>query len=286
MEQTYKVFVYGTLRQHEVNDYLLKEAKLLARQCWTNGILFDTNCGYPALIEDKTKRVYGELYEVSKEQLKKLDWLEDYTGNKETDLYERIVKTIFTDKGPVEAFVYIFSPNRTVELSEIEFGDWKCHQYLHQEEHLYFAYGSCMDNERFQLAGIDHCFKQIKGCGIAKDYRLAYSLQYHDGGRADMVEEMGWVEGKVYEVNQEAVQYLLQREGVYTNLYRPAFIEVEIDGEVHKNVLTFFVIDKKEELAPPVHYATEILRGSKNFVSDDYYKKLHNDLVDKFKLKL
>ncbi|UPG63983.1 gamma-glutamylcyclotransferase family protein [Metabacillus endolithicus] len=84
MEKTYKVFVYGTLREHEFNHHFLNGAVCLARQCWTHGILFDTGLGYPAMITDKVNVIYGELYEVNEIILKKLDWLESFTKQKES----------------------------------------------------------------------------------------------------------------------------------------------------------------------------------------------------------
>jgi hypothetical protein len=51
-----------------------------------------------------------------------------------------------------------------------------------------------------------------------------------------------------------------------------------INGKSHKNALTFLVVDKEEEVAPPSHYAAEILRGAKGYVSDSYYQKLSDDL--------
>lgn len=58
-----------------------------------------------------------------------------------------------------------------------------------------------------------------------------------------------------------------------------------IDGIRYKNVLTFLVIDKEEEVAPPEHYYTVILRGAKGFVSKGYFQKLQDDLEQKFRIK-
>jgi gamma-glutamylcyclotransferase (GGCT)/AIG2-like uncharacterized protein YtfP len=279
MEKTYKVFVYGTLRENEFNHHLLYGAVCLAKQCWTNGILFDTELGYPAMITNNVKRVYGELYEVNETQLKKLDRLEGYEAKGIENEYERIIQTIFTDQHSEQAFVYRYLHNKVKELPMIKSGDWKCHLYTNKSKLLYFAYGSCMDNERFKLGEVDHLFENIVGCGHALNFSLAYTVHFQDGSRADMIEADDIVEGKVYEINQEALHYLYEREGVLINIYRPAFINIKINGVLHKNVLTFLVINKKEEIAPPKHYSNEILRGAKGFVSDDYYRKLENKLV-------
>ncbi|WP_096200037.1 gamma-glutamylcyclotransferase family protein [Bacillus sp. FJAT-45350] len=65
MKNRNRVFVYGTLRQQEANHRLLKEARCISRQCWTNGILYDTGNGYAAMLPSPSQKVYGELYEVT-----------------------------------------------------------------------------------------------------------------------------------------------------------------------------------------------------------------------------
>lgn len=269
MKNTYYVFVYGTLRQHESNHHLLKNASCLWRQAWTIGILYDTGYGYPGMLASTTNRVYGEVYEVNGEQLKQLDLLEGYEEYGKNNLYERITQTIHTDSGPVEAFVYLYLPARVTELEEIVFGDWKCHRYLNQREFLYFG----MDDEHFKLAGVHEQFARVKGCGAASNFSLAYSRKFLDGGRADMVEESTeMVEGKVYQIERKTLDYLFKREGVHSQIYRPAFIDVMIDGIRYKNVLTFLVIDKEEEVAPPEHYYTEFFAGPKALLVRDIFK--------------
>ncbi|OIJ16439.1 hypothetical protein BKP37_05995 [Anaerobacillus alkalilacustris] len=285
MKNRNHVFVYGTLRQHEVNHRLLKEAKCISRQCWTNGILYDTGYGYPAMVPSPRQKVYGELYEVSAEQLHRLDELEGYKGVGKGNHYDRITQVIHSDFATTEAYVYVYSRSHQCDFPEIRFGDWKCHRYLQQDELLYFAYGSCMDDKRFQEAGVKQQFEAIVGCGVAENYSLAYTRKSHDGGRADLIESMDHVEGKVYQITSETLSYLFRREGVTAHIYRPSFIDVTINHKTYRNVLTFLVVDKEEEVAPPPHYATEILRGANGFVSDRYYHKLADDLNVKFGLK-
>ncbi|WP_335963016.1 gamma-glutamylcyclotransferase [Halalkalibacter kiskunsagensis] len=286
MSKTYHVFVYGTLRQHEVNCRLLKESKCHSRQCWTYGVLYNTGYGYPAMTQGMTSRVYGELYDITTEQLNRLDSLEGYAGKGQINHYDRITQTVYTDNSTVETFVYVFTSSQITNLEKIKFGDWKCHRYLNKDEILYFAYGSCMDSERFHRSGVKDQFALVAGCGIVKNYSLAYSRKSHDGGRADIIESNQWVEGKVYQIKNKTLDYLYKREGVYMNIYRPAFVDVIIDGVWYNDVLTFLVIDKEKETAPPEQYAAEILRGAKSFVSDRYYKKLKDDLSNQFSMKL
>lgn len=271
------VFVYGTLRRGERNHYLLKNAKLLYEQAWTFGQLFDTPYHFPVLYESPNNKIYGELYEITEDELKLLDRLEGFEEGKENNYYERKIKTIFTDQGCFDAYVYI-DTKRHIEVSnEILNGDWKVYQLEQSRpEYIdYFAYGSCMDHERFQKHGVDHYFQNVKGTGILNGYSLRFSLPTSDAGKADIVEDkVGIVEGIVYQIPFEATHYLYRREGVAIGLYRPAVITVKINGRNIENVLTFIVIDKKEETPPSCLYAKEIFRGAKGYLSEGYIKSL------------
>lgn len=275
------VFVYGTLRKHERNHGLLSSSGCIASQCWITGRLVDTGYGFPAVLLDEGGRVYGELYKVSESTLEQLDRLEGYSGPGKSNHYERAQMEVRTDVSTETAFVYYYKQNEGYEW--IESGDWKCHNLLERSEQLYFAYGSCMDNRRFMEHGVGHLFTDVVGCGIAQDFSLGYTKKSFDGGRADIVEIKGDViEGKVYRVSEDSYDYLFDREGVGYGTYRPTFIDVQINGVIHENVLTFVVVNKKKEIAPPVHYAHEILRGAKGCVSETYFQKLQADLYDKF----
>ncbi|WP_226674962.1 gamma-glutamylcyclotransferase [Rossellomorea aquimaris] len=274
------VFVYGTLRRHESNYALLKEPLLIREQAWVEGVLYETNRGYPALREGDG-RVYGELYKINSEILSKVDELEDFLEGREDNLYIRKVKKVATDTGEYEAFVY-YSENEALFQEEIPSGDWKVHQYLKEkpERTLYFAYGSCMDDDRFKKAGVDRHFANCLGAGELKGYTMKYLFQVDDGGRGDILEDGGTMEGVVYEIPQQAVEYLFTREGVTPGWYRAAFIDITIDGTPHKDVLTFIVKAKYEETCPPDHYAREILRGSLPHVSLAYHEKLQKQLTE------
>ncbi|SDL69436.1 gamma-glutamylcyclotransferase [Sediminibacillus halophilus] len=286
MSNNHLVFVYGTLRENEPNYNLLENAIRVASQCWTGGVLYDTGSGYPVMGVSSLHRVYGEVYEVTTDTLHQLDELEGFRGSTEKNLCERVSQTIYSDRGAMEASVYINGAFPLEQLEEVKFGDWKCHRYLEDDSFRYFAYGSCMDSERFTTAGVAEHFTKVIGCGKANNFSLAFTRAAEDGGRADIIESDGYVEGKVYELNKEALEYLFVREGVQGQLYRPAFVSVDVDGKVLQNVLTFIVIDKSTEIAPPIHYAIEILRGASGVVSDQYYHQIEEDLFRKFQLKI
>lgn len=280
------VFVYGTLRKHESNHFLLKDAECIARQCWTNGKLFDSHHGYPFLTPSKNNRVFGELYRVNEAQLEALDRLEGYHGPSGNNLYDRKIQTVYTDLGTYEAYVYVLPNSEYIKsMDEIKNGDWCIDRILKRKQNLYYlAYGSCMDTERFEKAGVSHFFQNVKGRGIVEGYQLTFTRKAHDGGRADLVEKPGTVEGKVYEIPLSCLPYLYRREGVSSGCYRPAVIDVELNGSMLRDVLTFVVCDKEEETAPPMHYVNEILRGGTGLLSDLYMEKVKAYLRNNFHL--
>ncbi|MGQ0512975.1 gamma-glutamylcyclotransferase family protein [Bacillus sp. D-CC] len=117
------VFVYGTLRKEQTNAHYMQGAICIADKAWTYGKLFDTNEGYPAMTYSSEEKVYGEVYEINDEILHKLDELEEYTGNAETDLYDRITQTVYATDREIEAYVYIAQDKKMI-LQVIDSGDW------------------------------------------------------------------------------------------------------------------------------------------------------------------
>lgn len=276
------VFVYGTLRKHERNHHLLRDAVCIARQSWTVGRLIDSEFGYPYLVSSANGRVYGELYEVNHQQLIGLDHLEGYHGPGQDNYYERMEQVVYTDRGSVLAFVYTLPFEKLKQKpKQIKSGDWRVERLVNQKQSLYyFAYGSCMDDARFKLAGVNHYFQKLIGCGILDGYQLRFTRRLDDGGRADIVEEGGLVEGKIYEIPPEALDYLYRREGVNAGSYRPTLVDLTVNDGRLVNVLTFVVVDKEAETAPPDHYAEEILRGGSGCLSEAYLEKIKSHIND------
>lgn len=96
-------------------------------------------------------------------------------------------------------------------------------------------------------------------------------------GRADIVEEGGRVEGKVYNIPVRALkEYIYRREGV-PFAYRPTFVTLDLNGK-KVQALTFVVNNKSEETAPPEWYKEEILRGAEGYLSDRYLSELKHHL--------
>ncbi|MBE7122466.1 gamma-glutamylcyclotransferase [Bacillus cereus] len=121
------VFVYGTLRQGQTNAHYMQGATCIAEEAWVYGKLFDTNEGYPAMICSNEEKVYGEVYEVDDEVLQKLDELEEYTGNTDTDLYDRITQTVYFADKEMHAYVYV-AQDKEILKKIIDSGDWLVYQ--------------------------------------------------------------------------------------------------------------------------------------------------------------
>ncbi|WP_164908436.1 alpha/beta fold hydrolase [Halobacillus litoralis] len=261
------VFVYGSLCKHQKNHDLLNEAVLYAEQAWTAGSLYTGSSYYPLLIKDDTSITYGELYELNENTLEHLDFLEGHTSKE--PLFKRESALVGTEKGDVEAFVYYW-PHAT-EGTHVPFNDWKVHQMTADPFIYYFAYGSCMDHVRFTEHKVDHLFTELKGKGELEHYRLGFSHHLSDGGRADIIEDTGHsVEGVVYEISENALEYLYQREGVNTGGYRPTVVDLILNDDTLVQALSFTVLDKKDDLTPPLHYASEIHRGGSKYLSPHY----------------
>ncbi|WP_443257757.1 gamma-glutamylcyclotransferase [Virgibacillus sp. L01] len=276
------VFVYGTLRKGERNHHFLDGAPCTFGQCQTNGSLYDTNNGYPVMKENKSSWIYGELYEVTESQLRAIDRLEGFEEGSQDNLYNRTTVPVYNDSGgKVSAIIYTAGQTLHKSTKRIPSGDWLVYNYLKQDEILYFAYGSCMDEERFKLAGVDQYFANLKGRGILNGFKFSFSRSTHDGGKADLVENSKEiVEGKVYQISHEALEYLYKREGVVANAYRPAIVPVMINKLIYP-VITFIGMDKSAETKPTELYATEIIRGGCSLLSNDYLQKIQQK-IDRF----
>jgi gamma-glutamylcyclotransferase (GGCT)/AIG2-like uncharacterized protein YtfP len=94
-----RVFVYGTLRRHEVNHHLLADATFLGG-CTTAPCYKMVDLGsYPGVVKGGGTRIEGEVYAVTHRQMADLDRLEGYPH-----AYNREI--IATPWG--QAWIYLF----------------------------------------------------------------------------------------------------------------------------------------------------------------------------------
>ncbi|MBX0356299.1 gamma-glutamylcyclotransferase [Halobacillus sp. Nhm2S1] len=278
-----KVFVYGSLCKNLENHHYMKKATCLSEQAFVKGRLYSGHSYYPLLMKGEQDVTYGELYDIPSSLLEELDELEGYSEEIEEPYFVREVCEVFTPHGVTEAFVYYWP--RKAQGVMVHNNDWKVHRYIQNERLHYFAYGSCMDNSRLCAHEVDHLFTTIKGVGKLSDYRLTFSTHFEDGSRADITENFGsYVEGVVYDVGKEAREYLYLREGVEAKVYRPTVVHVTGDDGVAFQALSFTVIEKKTEIAPPFHYAEEIHRGGSKYLSESYMKSIEHKFLEGWKI--
>lgn len=124
-----KVFVFGTLMSNQYHNTVIlgdKEEVTLLGEDLIDGKFTMIRFGYnPAVIlhEDGTTPIKGEVYQISKDILKRIDSLEgfDYTL-KDIRLCDRIV--VKTSYGP--AYMYVMPENYLDEEVPIVYsGNWK-----------------------------------------------------------------------------------------------------------------------------------------------------------------
>ncbi|MFC3038869.1 gamma-glutamylcyclotransferase [Virgibacillus xinjiangensis] len=270
----HRLFVYGRLRRGEELHERLKGADCVSLHAWVYGKLEDTGNGWPLLKEDPLQRVYGEMYKVTIDQLQ--------TIRTDSSIGGLIEWTAYNDRAQsFEVIVPLYKDAVRETARSIPLGDWKVYRYLMREDLFYFAYGSCMDDERFKLAKVDQHFNDSIGKALLHNHGFRLSRSSNDGGKADIIESFGeQVEGIVYKVPMEAIDYLYQREGVYSNAYRPAVVQVELKSGQIVDTLTFIGMEKQKETAPTPKYAEEILRGAEGILSGGYIDGLRRRLLN------
>ena len=117
-----KVFVYGTLKRNNSNNYLLKTARF-ACEAFSRDKYVLYSGGYPlAVHESRNEReelalpIIGEIYEgVDRTTLQRLDGLEGHPN-----FYQRFLRTFNLGNGAEDkAFIYEYPHNLTYRLSEV-----------------------------------------------------------------------------------------------------------------------------------------------------------------------
>lgn len=112
-----KVFVYGTLKRGHRAHNLLKFAKFKG-DCYSGPgfTMLDVNGWFPGVVKDNSdNNVYGEVYEVTEDELKELDKYEGVSNG----LYVR--GKVHTPYGPAHVYLY----NRPhEELKVVSSGCW------------------------------------------------------------------------------------------------------------------------------------------------------------------
>lgn len=118
------LFAYGTLKRGGKYHCYLEEAELVEEQATAKGSIYDTGMGYPAMtLADSGGQVEGEIYKIPDVLWPALDYLEDYSSNPETDLYDKVTIEVEAGSKSLEAIVYIAKDEKLLK-KQIYSGTW------------------------------------------------------------------------------------------------------------------------------------------------------------------
>lgn len=126
----HKVFVYGTLRVDESNNYLLDQSTYFGAACTAPAYTMWLPChAYPAVFSSSifrqgNTRIAGDLYLCDADTLDALDQLEGHPH-----FFRRRKTCVFDDyNNPHIAWMYFLAPRSNQEFTTISSGDWKAYQ--------------------------------------------------------------------------------------------------------------------------------------------------------------
>lgn len=113
-----RVAVYGSLRKGLHNNRLLRNAKFLGEAYTVPEFQLVSLGSFPAVTSGQTA-VKVEVYQVDKDTMQDLDWLEGYRGDDQSNFYDK--ELIDTPYG--KSYIYTMRGcNR--HSSVVESGDW------------------------------------------------------------------------------------------------------------------------------------------------------------------
>ena len=129
-----KLFVYGTLKQHQPNFRIIKNGVFcgVGKLDKSNGYRMVSLGAFPALIpasSDQSQHIHGEIWDIDEEQFKNVEYLEGYPT-----FYDREKLMVKDSRGKEhECFIY-FLPDKlgSKELTSVDMGTW-----LGSEDSLY-----------------------------------------------------------------------------------------------------------------------------------------------------
>ncbi len=266
-----KVFAYGTLLQGERNYRVVAP--------YVDRIEPGTICGtlynygpFPFLVLTPTGQVVGEWMIIKEgmeqEALVSLDRLEGYHEGSASNLYDRV--TVHDLAQPeLDGYVYVYpSESNHIQIRDfpvIVQGDWR-----RREESVYFAYGSCMNEDDFHRT-------IPNGKMLSRGLLLGYVLRFNgysptrNGGIANV--EMNrdqWVEGVLWSVSNRDLAALDRREG-HPYFYRRVTAKIRVKHGFVKAFTYQLVRGNVIDYDPSPEYLSLILDAP---VSNGYKKIL------------
>lgn len=113
-----KLFVYGTLKKGFYNHVLLEKSKFLGHHITGNEFTMVDLGAYPALLEEGTTPITGEVYEITSPIAHNIDRLEGYPH-----FYQR--KEIDTPYGKARVYYMDSAEMFEKDVDVIEEGVWR-----------------------------------------------------------------------------------------------------------------------------------------------------------------
>ena len=106
MNKTYKIFVYGTLKNGEGNNDILNGSKYLGKDVLEGYSLYDMPYGFPFAIKDDKGVIEGDVFEVDYNTLQRVNMLEGYYDDGYRNHYER--ESVVSQNGH-ECYIYTYT---------------------------------------------------------------------------------------------------------------------------------------------------------------------------------
>ena len=210
-----KIFVYGTLMTGFENYKKYLDGNICSIEHGiTRGRLYHLPEGYPALV-DGQDIIKGEIIEIKESKiLEDIDFLEEYKGEGEENLYNRVEVKVKSEEGEDFLCWTYFYVNKNYAESDgryITGGDWKkfIQENIEELTEKYFAYGKDgYEDEFLQILSKCDCDKNFKLLGRAKlpDYKKDYSFSDDTLNIIPCKNEA--IMGTLYEIPLKAVEFL------------------------------------------------------------------------------
>ena len=263
-----KVFVYGTLMDGLANHSVLKGAKCLGKATIQSFGLYCVTPSYPGIVPMMGAFVRGEVYQINKTILKKLDVLEG-----EGNLYSRFNEKCTMEDGTLQD-VYVYSWRGAVNEEDYVRGDFtpwhpdsraEARSGIGKTHFHFFAYGRyCNEREVRKLLLNYQIDSQVNvvGVGSYESHRLAFTRRKSNNfGALDLIPSEGdYALGVIYRLPKEALRVLDQKEGCPTCYERKA-IKVRCGGK-YIMVQAYAVVEKfLDEVAPDDEYYNIVREG-------------------------
>lgn len=128
MNETVKIFVYGTLKVGGFFAHRFDRVRLSSVEATLyDHALYDLG-SFPGVVSSHNGTVHGEVHTFShgEEVLAKMDYIERYNPHKEkSSLYVRQITTVQTPAGPKEVYLYVFNQPLPAGAKKIMNGIWE-----------------------------------------------------------------------------------------------------------------------------------------------------------------